>query len=176
MNRREFLKTLEGIVIGGVPLIYNCSKNPVSYELEGIYIDRELLADGFGYHDGTVSKTEVDDIDNYFKSNNEAWGLVGGFPESYLNKNEIPLSEVINILNGGLHGPFKSEAELRSFMEGTLIHWYKHQFGIYVFVSENHKSNQYRLKYTFRCNGVLNTTKGKLIPMIVKDDCKHINY
>jgi len=31
MNRREFLKkSLEGIVIGSVPLIYNCGKNPVS--------------------------------------------------------------------------------------------------------------------------------------------------
>jgi hypothetical protein len=30
MNRREFLKkSLEGIVIGNIPLIYNCVKNPV---------------------------------------------------------------------------------------------------------------------------------------------------
>ena len=167
MNRRQFLKkSLEGIVIG-IPLISGCCKNPVSYKLEGIYIDRELLADGFGYHDGTVSKTEVDDIDNYFKSNNEAWGLVGGFPESYLNKNEIPISEVINELNKGILGPFKSENELRNFMGGTLIRWYQFRFGIYVFTSENHKPNQYRLKYTFKCIGALNTTKGELIPMIV---------
>ena len=31
-NRRQFLKTLEGIVIGSVPLIYNCSKNPINSE------------------------------------------------------------------------------------------------------------------------------------------------
>ena len=28
MNRREFLKTLEGIFIGSIPFIYSCSKNP----------------------------------------------------------------------------------------------------------------------------------------------------
>ena len=34
MDRREFLKkSLEGIVIGSVPLIYNCGKNPVNSEL-----------------------------------------------------------------------------------------------------------------------------------------------
>jgi len=33
-NRRQFLKTLEGIVIGSIPLIYNCSKNPVELEPE----------------------------------------------------------------------------------------------------------------------------------------------
>ena len=36
MNRREFLKRgLEGIAIGSIPLIYNCSKNPVESEPEG---------------------------------------------------------------------------------------------------------------------------------------------
>ena len=37
MNRREFLKkSLEGIIVG-IPLIYNCGKNPVESELDDIY-------------------------------------------------------------------------------------------------------------------------------------------
>ncbi len=33
MNRREFLKKgLEGIVVGSIPLIYNCGKNPIKSE------------------------------------------------------------------------------------------------------------------------------------------------
>jgi len=172
MNRREFLKKgLEGIVIS-ILFISCCGKNPVDskYELEGVYIDKELVADGIGNYDGVASKTELDEIDNYFKSNIEAWGLVGGFPETYLNKNEIPISEVINELNKRLYGPFKSEAELRNFMGGTFIRWYQFRFGIFVFVSENNKSNQYRLKYIFKCFGALNNTKGELIPMIVNKE------
>ena len=165
MNRREFIKkSLEGIIIGSIPLIYNnCDKNPLKSESQYIFIDKTLVTDAF-----RVPNTKVDD--NYFTFNIEAWGLQGGFPETYFNKNEIPLSEVINILKEGLMGPYKSEAELRTFMEETLIDFSTDRFWVYVFVSENHKSNQYRLKYFFKFSGDFDTTKGELIPMIVKND------
>ena len=42
MNRREFLKkSLEGIIVG-IPLIYNCGKNPVNPILEKTYIIQSI--------------------------------------------------------------------------------------------------------------------------------------
>jgi hypothetical protein len=73
MNRREFLKkSLEGLIIGSIPLILNCEKNPVKSELQDIFIEKNLVADGFGNQDGTASQDELNFIDNYFKSNFEA--------------------------------------------------------------------------------------------------------
>ena len=112
MNRRQFLKkSLESIVITSIPLISSCGKNPVSYELEDIFIDKRMVADAFGNHDGTASEDELNFIDNYFKSNLEAWAD-GVWLGKNLDKNEISLSEVINLIKR-LEGPFKSEVELR---------------------------------------------------------------
>jgi hypothetical protein len=175
MNRREFLKkSLEGIVLGSIPLIYNCDRNPLKSELEDIFIDKTLIADAFGYYDGVASETELNEIDNYFKSNPEAWGL-GKFPDTYYNKNELQLSEAINALKGGLAGPFKNETELRKYKEELLASW-ANWLGIYVFDSGNNKSEQYRLKYYFKASGDFDMQKGEFIPMIVKDDCKQINH
>ncbi|MFC1557742.1 hypothetical protein ACFL40_00155 [candidate division KSB1 bacterium] len=147
-------------------LVSGCEKNPVNSELEDIFLDKEFIADAFGNSDGTASETEVDDINNYFTSNTDARGL-GGFPETYFDKNEIPLSEVINAISGKLYGPFKSEAELRTFKEQALFLWATDRFWIYVFASENNKSNQYRLKYLYKNIGGLDTESGELIPMSV---------
>jgi hypothetical protein len=168
MNRREFLKKgLESIIIGNITLIYNnCDKNPVKSELQDIFIDKTLVADAFGYCDGAASESELNEIDNYFVYNPEAWGL-GKFPDTYYNKSEIQLSEVINELKGGLAGPFKNETELRNYKEELFALW-ADWLGIYVFDSGNNKSDQYRLKYFFKCSCEFNTKEGKFSPMIVK--------
>ena len=177
MNRREFLKKgLEGIILG-VPLLYNCEKNPVKSELQDIFVEKNLVADGFGYSNGVVSKDELDKIEKHFISNTEAWGM-GTFGNRYLShpKNEIQLSEVIEAIRWGLKGPFKNEAELREYKE-KLYTFRPAWLGIYVFDSGNYKSNQfYRLKYYFKASGDFDMQKGEFIPMIVKDDCKQINH
>jgi len=149
MNRREFLKkSLEGIVIASIPFI-SCSKNPVESESPYIFIDKTLVADSFGNSDGTASKTEVDNINNYFISNIEAWGL-GGFHWYYWNKNEIPLSVVRNTLKAPLYGPFKNEDELRKNYEGMAIK--TPYVGIYVFTQDG-IPEQYRLKCLYYAPG-----------------------
>ena len=53
MNRREFLKkSLEGIIIG-IPLIYNCGKNPVEPDLD----TNPIIKDGIGYYIQTDKST-----------------------------------------------------------------------------------------------------------------------
>ncbi len=156
MNRREFLKkSLGGIIIGSIPLISGCSKNPVTYELKNIFVDKELVADAFGNSDGFASKDESDDIEKYFMSNNEAWGL-GGFAyhnEDYYNINEIPLSDVINTLKiHGLGGPHRSEAELRNDLKGGSIK--TPSLGVYVFVQVYGISDKYRIKYYYKAPGL----------------------
>ena len=170
MNRREFLKkSLEGIVIG-IPLISSCGKNPLKSEIElqDIFIEKTLIADGFGNQDGTASQDELNIIDNYFKSNFEAWGL-GGFPWDYRDKNEIPILEVMDALkNVKLDGPYKNEAELRKNYEGIGIRKVTTALlGIYVFDSGDYKSEQYRLKYFYKCGGGY-ISEHKFIPMVVK--------
>ena len=164
----KFLELISIVfIISFIGILISCGiKNPVESELEDIFLDKDLIADAFRNSDGTASETEVDSINNYFTSNTEAWGF-GGMPETYFNKNEMPLSEVITSVSRGLWGPFKSEAELRDCKERALFLWTTDQFGIYVFVSENNKPNQYRLKYTYKNSGGLDTKTGELIPMIV---------
>ena len=164
----KFLELISIVfIISFIGILISCGiKNPVESELEDIFLNKEFVADAFGNSDETTSEAEMDSINNYFASNTEAWGF-GGMPETYFNKNEISSAEAIGAISGKLHGPFKSEAELRRFKEQALFLWATDKFGIYVFVSENNKPNQYRLKYTYKNSGGLDTKTGELIPMIV---------
>ena len=164
MNRREFLKkSLEGIVICSIPLIYNCGKNPVNYEIKDIFVDRELIADGFGDHNGVASKTELDEIDNYFKSNIEAYSL-GVFPGDYQDKNEIPHSVIIDRLFAPIFdGPYKSEDELRKHYEGKAIKIIN--VGIYVFTKDV-IPEQYRITRFYKAPGA-NVSGGEWTPKII---------
>ena len=162
-------RSLEGVVVG-IPLIYDCGKNPVSYELEDILIDKRVVADAFGNHDRTASEDELIFIDDYLKSNPELWAL-GGFPGDYQDKNEIPLSEIINaIKNVKLYGPFKSEAELRKSYEGTSIK--TPRVGIYVFdkfVQDGKRSmyiDPYRITRFYEAHGP-NVSGGEWTPIII---------
>ena len=167
MNRREFLKkSLEGIIIS-IPFISGCGKNPVDskYELEGVYIDKELVSDGIGNYDGVASKTELDEIYNYFKSNLEAWSL-GIFPGDYQDKNEIPHSVIINTLFAPIFdGPYKSEDELRKHYEGNAIKTIN--VGIYVFIRDGIPEQwRYRITHFYKAPGA-NVSGGEWTPKII---------
>ena len=60
MNRREFLKTLEGIVIFccicSIPLISGCAKSPVEAEPESILNSNPIIKDGIEYYIQTDKK------------------------------------------------------------------------------------------------------------------------
>ncbi len=59
MNRREFLKKgLEGVVIGSILLIYNCSKNPVNYNDNTIRTVEDLAKYSYDIVEGEVIKVE----------------------------------------------------------------------------------------------------------------------
>ena len=54
MNRREFLKkSLEGIIVGSIPFISECSKNPVDSELNS----NPIIKDNIGYYIQTDKST-----------------------------------------------------------------------------------------------------------------------
>ena len=97
---------------------------------------------------------------------------MGGFPDDYRDKNEIPLFEIVNsIENVRLDGPYKNESELRTHYEGIgglrtpLV-------GIYVFVQHEiiDGSMAYellRLKHYYMASGP-NVSRGEWTPMIIK--------
>lgn len=59
MNRREFLKkTLEGIILGSIPLISSCGKNPVDYNDNIIETVESLVKNSHDIVEGKVAKVE----------------------------------------------------------------------------------------------------------------------
>ncbi|MFC1726547.1 hypothetical protein ACFL4T_13070 [candidate division KSB1 bacterium] len=92
--------------------IFSC-KSPSKPENVVLYVDKESVADGFGDHNGTASEKELEFIDNYLISNNEAWGI-GAFPLSYRNSTAVPADTVLKVFkSANLWGPYESEYDLR---------------------------------------------------------------
>ena len=142
-------------------------------DLEDIFIDKSIIADYFGFYSGHASESELNFIDNYFKTNPEIWAF-GAFPFDYKNKNEIPLSEIINIINGvGLWGPHKSEDELRKYYETVTIgtSW----MGVYVFAQDNVISEKCKIKYCYKTPGP-NFSREVWTPMIIENTVANDRY
>jgi hypothetical protein len=100
-------------------LVLGCkiSTEPIG---EGIPIDINIVADGFGDHNGSASSEELDFIIDYFHSNQKAW-IIGqnavGF-ETYEVKS-IPSDTVVKFFKRNrLIGPYTSENNLRQELEG----------------------------------------------------------
>ena len=82
MDRREFLKkSLEGIIVG-IPLIYNCSKNPVVYFIP---VDFETIGKG---NMSTINEKKsfvINNLTEWNKMWEEAFERLFSPPEYFLN-------------------------------------------------------------------------------------------
>ena len=95
-------------------------------------IDINIVADGFGDHDGITSESEIEFISEYFTNHQQAWAI-GSIAANYRDENvkSIPADTVIKTLSyTALIGPYTSESDLRDELSGLSI---KTPFvGIYV--------------------------------------------
>ena len=60
--------------IGVLLLLLQCKGLRYQYEVT-VLVDEEVVADGFGNHDGTASEDELKSIEEYFSCNEEAWSI-----------------------------------------------------------------------------------------------------
>jgi hypothetical protein len=109
-------------------LLINC-KSSTELIAKGVSIDRKIVTDCLGDHDGITTQTELDSLNHYFLFNEKAWAVGLGLTRfgDYIPSDS--LRERFLIL-----GPlFKNETELRNFYKGVVI---KTPFvGIYVLES-----------------------------------------
>ena len=118
------------IFITTFTLFINCetSTEPVT---EGLPVNRKLVADCLGDHDGITTSTELETLNQYFVSNEEAWVVGSGLNQF---EDEIP-SDILQ-KNFLIDPPlFRNETELREHYKDVNI---RTPFvGIYVL--ESHK-------------------------------------
>jgi len=103
-------------------LVFGCEKStePIG---EGAPIDINIVADGFGDHNGSASESELEFIKEYFNSNQQAW-LIGAFAHGYESEevHTIPSDIVVKVFKGiRLRGPYTSENDLRQNLDGISI-------------------------------------------------------
>ncbi len=112
-------------------LIFACEKSfePIG---EKTLIDISTVADRFGDHDGSTSESELEFINEYFTTHQEAWAI-GSIAADYRNDDvyTIPSDTVVKTFNrSALLGPYNNENDLRQELNGLSI---KTPFvGIYV--------------------------------------------
>jgi hypothetical protein len=85
-----------------------------------VSLDRTIVADMFGNHDGVATAQELTDLNEYFASNPEGW-CITHCPAEYLSEMEIQAKVVREqVLNMHCH-PYPSEQALRSANVGVNI-------------------------------------------------------
>ena len=97
-------------------IIINCetSTEPLA---KGVSIDRKIVADCIGNHDGITSQAELDSLYHYFHINDKGWAVGAGLTR-YVDK--IPPDSLIDHFL--IWGPlFINETELRDFHKGIGI-------------------------------------------------------
>lgn len=86
-------------------------------------IDINIIADGFGDHDGSTSESELEFITEYFINHQQAWAI-GSIAANYRDEiaNSIPADTLIKtITRSALMGPYTSENNLRQELNGWSI-------------------------------------------------------
>ena len=102
--------------------VISCEKSTESIG-DGAMIDINIVADGFGDHNGSASLEELDFINDYFTSNKEAWtiGSNAAGDETYEVKT-LPSEIVVKAFERVRPwGPYTSENNLRQELDGASI-------------------------------------------------------
>ena len=133
--------------IGVLLLLLQCKGLRYQYEVT-VVVDEEVVADGFGNHDGTASEDELKSMEEYLSSNEEAWS-VGYIPHRYWGPvTVIPADTVLYAFKENrLLGPYESEERLREAYEG--VGFRTPYVGVYVIVS----GEAYEITKFFRAPG-----------------------
>ena len=104
---------------------------------DGTPIDINIVADGFGDHNGSASESELEFVNEYFQSNKQAW-IIGSNAAGYdtYEVKTIPSDVVVKSIKGmKLVGPFTSENDLRDTLDD--ISFRIPFVGIYVLTRRN---------------------------------------
>ncbi|MCK4352295.1 hypothetical protein KAW65_02690 [candidate division WOR-3 bacterium] len=127
-------------------LLVGCNKLNHQYKVT-IPVNKEIVADGVGDHNGIASEDELKFIEEYFNSDPEAW-CMGYFPLSYAGKTQIPADTVLwAFKQNSLAGPYKSETELREAFKGVNIR--TPCVGVYVLILDE----ECEITHLFRAPG-----------------------
>jgi hypothetical protein len=114
MLRKVFIMLT--LIISSTSIIINCesSTEPLA---KGVSIDREIVADCTGNHDGITTQTELDSLNQYFLINDKGWAVGSGLTRF---GDKIPPDSLRDHFL--IWGPlFINETELRDFHKGIGI-------------------------------------------------------
>ena len=130
-------------------------------------VSKEVLADGFGNHDGEASEDEITFIDDYFKTNREAWTFTV-FSSDYYTKDEIPFSVVMEIItNHNLRHPLPSQDEFLNVHEGMSI--LTPYISIFNFTPDSKISNMFKINNFYKAPGGSFSERDLWKPMKILD-------
>src|SRR4030042_622916 len=119
------------IFISTFNFFINCetSIEPIT---EGVPINRKIVADCLGDHDGITTQTELETLDQYLLANNEAWAVGSGLTR-FGNKISSDSLRGCFLIWAPL---FRNETELRDYYKNVGI---RTPFvGIYILESNKH--------------------------------------
>jgi hypothetical protein len=151
MNYEAAMRRLKDFPLSAILFIlpfflFSCEKSfePIP---EVAYISKEVVADAFGNHDGITTRDELDFVDQYFKTNDDAWCVGVCYDRYWYNdQNTIGCNELVEMF-GFMKciGPYGSEEKLRESFPGTRTPF----VGIYT-LKHTYK---YRIYRFFRASG-----------------------
>jgi hypothetical protein len=96
-----------------------CS-SPTDAPAGSVLLDRQIVADVFGDHNGVASTDELSALGAFFAVNHEAWA-VSNLPERLWMSNETTPDEVKACFGAVAAHPYASEQSLRHTFEGINI-------------------------------------------------------
>jgi hypothetical protein len=94
--------------------------SPTEPSSRSVLLDRHVVADVFGNHDGVASSDELLALDDFFRTNGEAW-CVSSLAEGLWNSNEASADQVKACFIAMATRPYPSEQALRQAYAGINI-------------------------------------------------------
>jgi hypothetical protein len=94
--------------------------SPTQTQINPVALDRNIVADVFGNHDGVTSADELQALENYFADNIEAWCISGLGQESWTTSVVTP-DQVRKSFASISSQPYPSEPALRQACGGLNI-------------------------------------------------------
>jgi hypothetical protein len=106
---------------GFLGLLLTCSfgcSSSTDVDAPSVVLDKNVVADAFGDHNGTATADEVKLVDDYFAANAEAWCLTG-IPSAAAT--EVSADDVKRVFAQMATHPYHNENEFRAAYQGTSI-------------------------------------------------------
>ncbi len=129
-----------------VTAIIGC-ESPTDSPSVSVPVDRQVVADIFGNHDGVASSDELLALDEFFKANPEAW-CVSSLSQELWQSDEASADQMKACLAAMATRPYPGEQALRQAYEGVNI---RTPYVSIVVISSN--NNQLQVTKFFRSFG-----------------------